>query len=350
MKVSVIIPFYNTEKEICECLGSVFAQTYPHIEVILVNDGSTDNSKAVVEEFITEYRSRYEIIIKDHEYNRGASAARNTGINVATGDYLYFLDSDDRLTPTSIESLVRPLERKRYDMVIGDYQQIGYRPQKWKLKIRGGEWNDTVAIVRNHCHQNIYVFPFNKLCNRAFLLNNSLYFEEGVTHEDVLWSLRVCLNIQSMYVVKEVTYHYYVRDTSVSGTESWQDELRAYIRLLPLMNDSFVNSRNKCDNEVKYDFFDDIFLRRYKWCYVDHMKEEYVAMRALDPRPASWILKKSISSISYLRANIHRLLPVNPFYSIITKRIDRVYQQYRKDNRRRSRYYDKINDRLKLPQ
>lgn len=332
MKVSIIVPFYNVENLICDCLDSIFGQTYPDIELILVNDCSTDNSLKVVEHYCETKNPGFEIIIKSQERNGGASAARNVGIDCATGDYLLFVDADDQLTPTGIEMLVRPLKQKRYDVVIGDREQTGtVLFTKWRLKIDGGEWNDGQSIFREHCHQNIYINPFNKLCRRDFVLDNKLYFEEGVTHEDVLWSLRLCLNTESTFVVKEKTYIRISRNDSISGSELWADEVHAYIRLLPLIKKAIDDSPHKnCKTEINT-YFDDIFFIRYRLCFLDHLKDEYVALRALDPRPASWILKKCMTSRMYVKAHIHRLLPSKLVFPLMFKYFDRNYKAYKQE-------------------
>lgn len=336
MKVSIVVPFYNVEKEINVCLDSIFGQTYPNIEVILVNDCSTDDSLTIVERYCAAQQSGFEVIIKNLERNSGASAARNVGIGCATGDYLLFVDSDDHLTPTCVETLVRPLEQKRYDVVIGDIEQTGtIRFTKWRLLVRGGEWNNPQEIFNKHCRQRIYVYPFNKLCRRDLVIQKKLCFEEGTTHEDVLWSLRLCLNIESMYVVKEKTYIRISRDGSVSGLETWEDEVHAYIRLLPLMAESIAESPHKDSKRDINTYFDDIFLMRYRFCFLDDMKEEYFALRALDPKPTSWILKKSLKSPMYAKGNLHRLLPKKSAFTMMNRLLTSRNQDYIKSHQSR---------------
>ena len=152
-----------------------------------------------------------------------------------------------------------------------------------------------------------------------------------MTHEDVLWSLRLSLITESMYVVEEVTYLYYKRDTSVSGSEKWIDEVRAYIHILPLMVDVFNRRPKKVKDKDKYHFFDFIFERRYGFCFLDHMKEEYIELRTLDPRPASWIVKNGIKSLSYMRRHLHRLMPVK-IALIRLMRYNRLYHEKTTNN------------------
>ena len=99
MKVSIIIPVYNVSLYIERCIKSVMSQTYQDIECILVNDATPDDSIAIAERLIADYNGTIQFRILNHEHNKGQSTARNTGIDASTGDYLYFLDSDDEITP-----------------------------------------------------------------------------------------------------------------------------------------------------------------------------------------------------------------------------------------------------------
>lgn len=106
MKISIIVPVFNVEQYIKECFDSIAAQTYKgDIECIFVDDCGQDDSVAILEQLITEYHGPIQFSIVHHEHNKGLSGARNTGIRQAKGDYLYFLDSDDTITPDCIEKL-----------------------------------------------------------------------------------------------------------------------------------------------------------------------------------------------------------------------------------------------------
>ena len=107
-KISIIIPVYNVEKYLKTCLDSVINQTYQNLEIILVNDGSTDNSGKICE----EYKRTNSRIILIHKKNEGLSAARNTGLGIATGEYISFLDSDDYISNDMLETLYNSLQIK----------------------------------------------------------------------------------------------------------------------------------------------------------------------------------------------------------------------------------------------
>ena len=135
IKVSIIIPVYNVEKYIERCLRSVISQTYSNIECILVNDGTPDRSFEIAKEFINKYnhkeKSNIDFILIEHEHNKGLSEARNTGVRASTGEYVYFLDSDDAIMPEAIKDLVQTVERnKRPDVIYGSTLLIDSKEQK----------------------------------------------------------------------------------------------------------------------------------------------------------------------------------------------------------------------------
>ena len=115
-KVSVIIPVYNSEKYIARCLDSVIEQTYKNIEIIIINDGSKDKSK----EILDEYEKKYPNIIRHIEQeNKGVAKTRNYGIKIANGNYITFIDNDDYIDKDYIETFVNVLKENEYDIVMG---------------------------------------------------------------------------------------------------------------------------------------------------------------------------------------------------------------------------------------
>ena len=137
--VSIIIPIYNVEKYIVRCIDSVLNQTYRNIEVILVDDCTPDRSMDMAREYIEQslLSEDLDFVYLKHDHNRGLSAARNTGMYAATGDYVYFLDSDDKITEDCIGVLTKPLEQEIYDFVIGDYTMIGEYNYFQPLRVEG---------------------------------------------------------------------------------------------------------------------------------------------------------------------------------------------------------------------
>ena len=214
-KVSIIVPVYNVSAYIKRCINSIESQTYKYIEVIFIDDCGTDDSVLQVEDFIVN--TEIECKLLRHEYNRGLSAARNTGIAAATGDYIFFIDSDDEITHNCIELLVNPLRRYDYDVVCGNYIAIGGEVQ-CELRLDKGPLIGNKAILDNFVDNKWYAMVTNKLYNHEFIRKNKLQFKNSIIHEDELWSFDVALCANSMYVNTAKTYNYYVNPGSIMNS------------------------------------------------------------------------------------------------------------------------------------
>lgn len=210
VSVSIVIPIYKVEAYIADCLQSVCAQTYSQLEVILVNDATPDDSMEQAAPWIEKLRERFEVKVVTHEHNRGLSAARNTGINEATGDWIYFLDSDDEITPNCIELLVKEVEKHPdVDFVIGNVEFVG---ATWNFPLRCDAYvvgNEN--ILRDYTTNKWYMMAVNRLYSKNYIKKNNLYFKKGLLHEDELYSFQVASTAQAMAAVYENTYIYKVR-------------------------------------------------------------------------------------------------------------------------------------------
>lgn len=208
-KVSIIVPVYNVSLYIKRCINSIASQTYKNIEVIFIDDCGSDDSVQQVEDFLSD--TEVECKLVRHEHNQGLSAARNSGLEVATGDYVFFLDSDDEITHDCIELLVNPLKRSDYDIIVGDYISIGGVTECLLLLDDGPIFgNDT--ILTDFLNNRWYAMVMSKLYRLDFIRDNGLRFKDGIIHEDELWSFAASLCAERMYVNKVVTYKYYVNN------------------------------------------------------------------------------------------------------------------------------------------
>ena len=236
VKVTIVVPVYNVEPYIAECLRSVAEQDYSgSIECLLVDDCGTDNSMEVAKDFINSYHGMIEFRIFRHEHNRGLSAARNTGIKYAKGDYIYFLDSDDEITKDCIDKLVTPLLDKTYDFVIGGYRCIKACPP---LLLNNGIALYDDEILRSYYMRKWYMMVCGKLCNVQFLKKNQLLLKEGLLHEDELWSFQLACLAKSMYVVNEESYVYKIREGSITQNVRTQERKAiAFQRIIQYMID-----------------------------------------------------------------------------------------------------------------
>ena len=229
MKISIIIPVYNVEPYIEDCLKSVAEQTYKgDIECIIVDDCTPDGSCAIIEHFINEYNGSIDFKLLHHTVNRGLSAARNTGIDAAAGEYIYFLDSDDEITPECIELLTKPLKNNKYDFVIGNYETVGSDAQFPPLLLEEGSTANNSLIRTLYFANKWYMMAWNKLCNLDYIRMEKLYFKEGLINEDELWSFQLACTAQSMYVIDKCTYTYKIRTNSITSTTNLVKKAEAF--------------------------------------------------------------------------------------------------------------------------
>lgn len=252
MKISVIIPVYKVEKYIQDCLESVIHQSYEgDIECLLVDDCSPDKSCEIIETIVKAYKGKIQFKLLHHSKNRGLSAARNTGMENATGDYILFLDSDDRIEEDCLEKLAAPLSNHPYDFVIGDYKtdpEDAVCDALLSLD-KGAYFKEN--ILSAFVHKNYYGMAWNKLCSKDFLLRYKLFFKEGLLHEDELWSFQMACKAKSMYVVKSVTYVYSIREGSIMTTGSAKVHWSALFQVMAGML-NWTAQQDECQKNMLY--------------------------------------------------------------------------------------------------
>ena len=233
-KVSIIIPVFNAEKYISQCLQSVLGQTYGDIEVILIDDCSPDRSIPVALDTIATHPRKDAVRIIHHERNQGQSCARNTGIAAATGEYIYFIDSDDYIATDTISLLVDAMQRHDIDMAIGGFTSVGdNRVPGFRLpfgKIISGD-----EIFNSLYREEWHVMPWNKLFKADFIKRNKLYFEPGIIHEDDLWTFILATKARSMMAVKGADYFYVIHDDATTGKTTMR-HLNCRIKIIGLMH------------------------------------------------------------------------------------------------------------------
>ena len=246
-KVSVVIPVYQVSEYVERCICSVMAQTFTDMECIIVDDATRDDSIEKCERLIKEYnvnlnlnvnlaldhnvngRIRFKIV--HHEENKGLSAARNTGIKVATGDFVFFLDSDDEITPECIEDLMElALKYPDAEIVVGNTLVVKEdSPERVWIKEETPELicpNETIA---DYYHKRaIPNAAWNKLIKRSFIEEHKLYFKEGIIHEDILWMFYVVKYLSVVALEKKVTSFYHIRRGSISTSTDEYTEGRDY--------------------------------------------------------------------------------------------------------------------------
>lgn len=215
--ISVIIPVYNVEKYLERCLESVINQTYQDLEIILVDDGSTDSSPAICDKY-KEKDSRIKVI---HKENGGLSSARNAGLRISSGEYVGFIDSDDDAELNMYELLYDVAKKYNVDFVMSDYIRINEDKTKYlkTLEINNGYYSKKdiknkifpSLIMGENLEYGPLLSVWHCLYNRKFLNQNNIEFDEDVRwSEDNIFSAIVGYNANSFYYLKNKgLYHYY---------------------------------------------------------------------------------------------------------------------------------------------
>ncbi len=254
--VSIIIPCYNAAAYIQRCLTSATAQTYENVEVLLIDDCGTDGTLEVIENLLAGYQGKIPVRIIRHEHNKGVSSARNTGIQEAKGEYIYFLDSDDSITPDCIETLLKPaIADNSIEMVVGNYKIIGplyFDPLAMPEQTYGSD-----EIIKAQFTYKLYGMPWNKLIKKDFILRNHLFFIVGIIHEDVLWNYYCAMCLDKLYVVLKHTYNYYVHPGSITTSDNkklhQEQRMKGMTHLLDyIFNGTAPDKKDVRNNPVVY--------------------------------------------------------------------------------------------------
>lgn len=216
-KVSVIIPIYNVAPYVERCLKSVVSQSFKDLEVIVVDDCGEDNSMALVQTFIDKYHGPISFRILRHSHNRGLSAARNTGIENATGEYVMFLDSDDYWAEDSLQLVIDKLSDE--DILYFNAQVIEHgeeKPVSDLVNVHKVSGDDYYSLVIQHQQHFPFVCVWNGLFRRDFLSSNNLLFYESIYHEDELFTPIALHCAKTVSSIQTALYVYCVRDFTLS--------------------------------------------------------------------------------------------------------------------------------------
>lgn len=293
-KVSIVIPIYKVEPYIERCINSVLQQTYRHLEVILIDDCSPDRSMEIARDCIRRSNCcDLEFKFFKHECNRGLSAARNTGTDAATGEYIFYLDSDDEIIHECIEIMVKVTEVfPNVEIVQGHRKIIPHNSSSDYLILKDIEYIDDNNWIREHFYcwdERLPVTAWNKLIKSNFLKTNSLSFKEGIIHEDELWMFHVTKKMSKLYVVKEYTYNHYIVPNSIMSSISCSESAHYWGIILEEIA--------KCFDEPFYDRQVAVYLNQMI-NHLDNIKNDTQAYRKLAKRFGVILTKKGYPFLS----------------------------------------------------
>lgn len=256
MKYSVIIPVYNVEKYIDRCLKSIISQNYDDLEIIVIDNGSTDSSGSICDTYASEYSN----ISVYHIENHGVASARNFGLSKARGEFIYFVDSDDYLVGNLFADFADKLVSD-LDLVVFSYynsfeENLTEKSRTEKsLPFKGNYDKDGfIKIFKELFLSDMLYTVWNKIYRREFLLENTLSFEQYELGEDVRFNLDVYRNVNKIYLSQD-SYYVYVTGRKGSAMSSYNPKRLQYqlqeLKLVDsLLKDWHIDSSN-LDNAVK---------------------------------------------------------------------------------------------------
>lgn len=217
--ISIVVPIYNVEKYLERCVNSILLQSYKYIEVILVNDGSTDRSPVICNEFANK-DDRVKVI---HKVNGGLSDARNFGIKQARGEYILFIDSDDYIELDTCREFIKALNNKEVDIIVGNAKKIEGSKITYFTHtnlIERKEYNSKEFISKSIKAGEWYAPVWLNMYRREFILKNSLYFKKGILHEDIDILPRLFLTAKNIVYIDYCFYNYDIRIGSITQMKS----------------------------------------------------------------------------------------------------------------------------------
>ena len=215
--ISIIVPTYNVEKYIRTCIESILAQTYRNIEVIIVNDGSTDQSLAVISDLICSHHNIKVI----NQKNQGLSVARNTGIDAATGKYIAFVDADDKIKPDFVSSLYQIADKTGADIVRGSFRDFnGNIPKGWVPDFNVPTNYGTI-VLDQFLSSNISFVVWSSIYRLDFINSNHIRFTPGILFEDADFTIRAYMLAKLVATSPEPNYAYRInRPGSILTTKT----------------------------------------------------------------------------------------------------------------------------------
>lgn len=252
-KISIIIPVYNSEKYLKECLDSLMSQTFKDFEIIAINDGSTDSSQAILDEYATLYPDCVKSFSKE---NGGQGAARNFGLKYASGQYVMFMDSDDYIEQDMLEVLYDAAIANDSDLVICDYNEIDAESNQVTVKkaIRGVDDDITINYLLSNPS------PWNKLIKLDVLKKNNIEFLEHYIYEDLATLPLLAGYSKHITYVEKPLYNYIIHPNSTMRQKVYNQKLDSIFVALEHLDSEFKN------RELYHKYADEI-----EFLYIEHL-------------------------------------------------------------------------------
>lgn len=243
--ISIVVPVYNVQNYLCECVGSLLNQTYQNIEVILVDDGATDNCPQICD----MYAENYENVSVIHKKNGGLSDARNVGLRSAKGEYIIFIDSDDYIDKKMLELLYGAAENNKASVSTCEYRKLYNKPvvevenvQTTTTVLKG---KDIIKELYLGNYSNIGFVAWNKLYRTELFIENNIEYPFGRIYEDTFTTYKLLYHADEVAIVNSPLYNYRIRPGSIMKSSLNMKKCRDYFDACRSAVDFFENNSER---------------------------------------------------------------------------------------------------------
>lgn len=310
-KLSIIVPVYGVEKYIDKCLNSLVKQSLKEIEIIVVNDGTKDNSQKIIDKYVKKYPDKIKSYIKE---NGGQGSARNYGLKKTTGEYIGYVDSDDFVEKDMYKKLYNKAKENNYDIVVCGNYNVSEDYQNKNIDAFINNYNTDL--------ENIFfgkMAVWNKIYKRDILIKNKLEFKEKVWYEDLAFTLKAIMNSNTFAFIDEPLYDYLIREGSTMNNSNVQRNLE----ILDAFNDilSYIQHNKKEEYFSKIEFLaiDHIYIsaivRVLKAEADDKVKRETInkLLDYMNKKFPNYKNNKYINTLSKNRKIIYKLINIKMY-------------------------------------
>lgn len=242
-KVSIIIPVYNSSKYLKECLDSVLNQTLKEIEIIIINDGSTDSSEKTIKDYVKENTN---IIFINNKKNKGIGYSRNIGVSKSTGEYIGFVDSDDTIEPEMFEKYYNFAIKNKLDIVTGYYYK---KFDSTKEMFENSYFNISNLNEMPNLINLLDYGPCNKIFKRELIIKNKINFEEKLKYEDMPFVLKALYHSSKVGHINKAYYNYRIHDSS--ETTTMDRRVFDMFKIMDIIN-NYYKDKKEMNNELEY--------------------------------------------------------------------------------------------------
>lgn len=259
-KVSVIVPVYNSEKYLEKCLDSLVGQTLEDIEIIIVNDGSPDNSQAIIDDYAARYPEKIKSLCQE---NRGQSAARNNALVHATGDYVAFVDSDDYVELHALAHAYEYAVERELDIVCFDFWTVNGENVEYCAHCSMEDSETDIKYLLNEAS------PWNKLISRKLFSDAGVRFLENYIYEDLELIARLVLYTDKIGYLSEALYFYVIHEGSTMRLKKYNPKMASIYYVMGSLSKSFKGTKyDKC-GVLEYMYIEHL-LHQAVYRYLDY--------------------------------------------------------------------------------